>query len=97
MNQVYFNVLHVVLSDHPNLSTTHAQRPAGSREEVPVPEFLCCGSGCVDMELHLARRGYVPGEHITFSVDIENMTDSKLWDTEILLVKVTHMYKMCIW
>ena len=51
-------------------------------------EGCCCSVGNVQARLTLAKTGYVPGEPITYTVDIFNKCDSTIERVELELKQV---------
>ena len=51
-------------------------------------EGCCCSAGNVQARLTLAKTGYVPGEPITYTVDIFNKCDSTIERVELELKQV---------
>jgi hypothetical protein len=53
---------------------------------------LCCSSGPISAYLSLPRRGYVPGDIIPLTVEIENLSSRKIASSSISLKMVRHVF-----
>ena len=63
------------------------QMPVWGEQDESV-EGCCCSVGNVQARLTLAKTGYVPGEPITYTVDIFNKCDSTIERVELELKQV---------
>ena len=64
------------------------QRPIGGLGEFN-PGLMCFRSGPISVELRVCRRGYVSGDRIQLSADIENTSSCTLRQCRIALMQVT--------
>jgi len=63
------------------------QRPIGGLGEFN-PGLMCFRSGPISVELRVCRRGYVPGDSIQLSADVENTSAFRLRHCRIALLQV---------
>ena len=63
------------------------QMPVWGEQEEQI-EGCCCSAGSVQARLTLAKTGYVPGEPITYTIDIFNKCDNSIERTELELKQV---------
>ncbi|ELU02816.1 hypothetical protein CAPTEDRAFT_212962 [Capitella teleta] len=75
------------MNEEPDLAVCSSVRPIGGLEEFRIG-FMCFEAGRVTAELRVARRGYIPGEMIPFSAEIENLTSKTLHETRVALVQI---------
>jgi len=53
---------------------------------------MCFRSGPISVELRVGRRGYVPGDSIQVSADVENTSAYKLCHCRIALMQVVILH-----
>lgn len=71
----------VDLNDEPELA-----RPIGGLSEFTAG-IMCVRSGPITVELRVGRRGYVPGDTIQLSADVDNSSRYKLYHCHLALVQ----------
>ena len=52
----------------------------------------CCKSGPITCRCWLPKRGYLPGETLSFSAEIENLSNRNMRGSELKLVQVNQNY-----